>query len=87
MNITHDNDIPIPTRLDKMRAITVIKSGDFIVIKDRHHDDWIGLAQKEGDFRNDAMMYINKKGIKIECFAEISSTEVIFLTTNFDIRM
>ena len=87
MNITHDNDMPIPTKLVKMRAIKAIKSGDTIVIKDIHHDNWIAVHDLMNDFKNQSMMIINKKGIKIDCFTEISDTEVIFLTRNFDIKM
>lgn len=88
MNITHDNDeLPVQTKLTKMRAIKVIKSGDTVVIRDMYNDYWIAVHDLLNDFKNHAMMCINKKGIKIDCYAEISDTEIIFLTKNFDIKL
>jgi hypothetical protein len=87
MNITHDNDDVIPVTMMQMRAITAIKSGDFVVIRDNTHKDEVAVAFPGDDFENHSALYLNRKGIRINSFAKINSTEVIFLTKNFDTKI
>ena len=87
MNITHDTEGVIPVTMIQMRAITAIKSGEFIVIRDNTHKEEIGIASTGDEFENDSALYLNRQGITISSFAKINSTEIIFLTKNFDTKI